>query len=161
MQKPKIDKIFLDMDGVIADFDKRYIELYGEKSAKTATKSESQFQEFINGQNFATLDLYPGALTLLKFLRSLPIPVDMLSSSASPEYHEEISRQKKIWLDTHQITFHPIFVPGKHLKAQYATPNSILIDDDDQNIKDWNAAGGIGVLHKNELSTICILKMYV
>jgi len=161
MQKPKIDKIYLDMDSVICDFDKRYIELYGEKSAKMTVKSEKQFQEFINGQNFATLDLYPGALSLLKFLRSLPIPVDMLSSSASPEYHEEISRQKKIWLDTHQITFHPIFVPGKHLKAQYATPNSILIDDDDQNIKDWNAAGGIGVLHKNELSTICILKMYV
>jgi hypothetical protein len=161
MQKRKFDKIYLDMDGVIADFDKRYIELYGEKSAKMTVKSEQQFREFIGGQNFATLDLFPGALTLLKYLRELPIPVEMLSSSASPEYHDEISRQKKIWLDTHQVTFNPIFVPGKHLKAQYATTTSILIDDDEQNIKDWNAAGGLGVLHRNELSTICILKMYV
>jgi hypothetical protein len=161
MQKHKFDKIWVDMDGVIADFDKRYVKLYGSKSASMAIKNEQQFREFIDGQNFATLDLYPGALTLLKYLKLLPIPIEILSSSASPEYHDEISRQKKIWLDTHQITFHPIFVPGKHLKAQYATPTSILIDDDEQNIKDWNAAGGLGVLHKNELSTICILKMYV
>jgi len=161
MQKHKYDKIWVDMDGVIADFDKRFEELYGPKSSQKAVKDEQQFREFIAGQNFATLDLFPGALTLLKYLRDLPIPVEMLSSSASPEYHDEISRQKKIWLDTHQVTFHPIFVPGKHLKAQYATPTSILIDDDEQNIKDWNAAGGLGVLHRNELSTICILKMYV
>jgi len=161
MHRPKIDRRYLDLDVVIADFDKRYVELYGEKSAKMTVKSEKQFQEFIGGQNFATLDLYPGALNLLKSIRQCPVPTEILSSSASPENHDEISRQKKIWLDTHQITFHPIFVPGKHLKAQYAKPNSILIDDDTQNIEDWKDKKGIGILHKNWFSTMCILRMYV
>jgi hypothetical protein len=32
-------------------------------------------------------------------------------------------------------------------------PN-ILIDDYDQNIKEWQAKGGIGILHKNAADTI-------
>lgn len=163
MNKPKISKIMVDMDGVIADMEKRYTELYGmkPKQAEDKAKFEHLFDDFILNQNFATLDLYPGAVKLLEVLKSLPVPTEILSSSASPDRHEEISRQKKIWLDTHQIPFHPIFVPGKHLKAQYATPNSILIDDDTQNIEDWKASGGIGILHKNWFSTMCILRMYV
>jgi hypothetical protein len=46
-------------------------------------------------------------------------------------------------------------------KKKYAKSNgipNILIDDWEPNIAEWNAAGGIGILHKNTEDTIQRLK---
>ena len=46
-------------------------------------------------------------------------------------------------------------------KKSYATTNekpNILIDDYDKNIREWEAAGGIGILHTNVGKTISELK---
>jgi len=58
MYRPKIDKIYLDMDGVIADFVKRYKELNGmmPREAEKNHKFDHYFDEFIARRNFATLD---------------------------------------------------------------------------------------------------------
>ena len=47
------------------------------------------------------------------------------------------------------------------MKREYATTNgqpNVLIDDHSKNIKEWQAAGGIGILHRNATSTIQKLK---
>jgi hypothetical protein len=70
--------------------------------------------------------------------------------------------QKMQWLaNVAKITWPKIFVPGKSLKQQYANPNSILIDDTPIVIEQWNAAGGIGILHTDAISTIKELKKYI
>ena len=46
-------------------------------------------------------------------------------------------------------------------KEKYATKNSILIDDMERNISRWNAAGGIGILHKSATETINKLKKII
>ena len=46
-----------------------------------------------------------------------------------------------------------IFVPAPE-KAKFAGKNHILIDDLEKNITAWEAAGGIGILHKNANDTI-------
>jgi hypothetical protein len=73
----------------------------------------------------------------------------------------DVSTQKMIWLADKDVSWAKIFVPGKHLKKQYANPNSILIDDTESVINDWNEAGGIGILHKNAKTTIETLKLYI
>jgi hypothetical protein len=162
MQKPKIESIWLDLDGVCCDFEKRYKELYhiDPKEAEKKNKFGPLFQQFIETNQFATLDMMEGTIKGIDFLRRLPIPTQILSSTARPEHHEAISKQKYIWLQTHGITFNPIFVPGAHLKAQYATPNRILIDDTLKNIQEWRKAGGIGIHHKTWDITISLLKIY-
>ena len=45
-------------------------------------------------------------------------------------------------------------VPGRHLKANYAKSDVILIDDTTDVIDDFNMAGGIGILHKDTAKTI-------
>ena len=163
MHKPKISCIYLDMDGVIADFVKRYKEIYRmePREAEKQQKFYHYFEEFIATNQFATLDLMPDAMQGIEFLRKCSVPTQILSSTANEENYERISKQKKVWLQTHGITFNPIFVPGKQYKYKYATPNSIIIDDTKSVIDDWNKAGGIGIWHKDWLSTISILNMYV
>lgn len=161
---PKISCIYLDMDGVIADFGKRYKELYHmePREAEKHKKFDKFFTEFIATGQFATLDLMPGADEGLVFLRKhLTIPTQILSSTANEERYDAISKQKMIWLQTHGITFTPNFVPGKRHKWKFAKPDTIIIDDTESVIDDWRKAGGIGILHKDWPSTLAILRQYV
>lgn len=157
-----IDKIYVDMDGVLSDFHKRYKEVFNRDPSKTSKKEfHSLFDEFIDGKNFATLDLYPGALDLISYLNSVKISKEILSSTGYESVFEKVSKQKQEWLNNHNINYKANFVPGKRFKYKFATPNSIIIDDTQSVIDDWNKAGGIGILHRDAISTISILKMYI
>ena len=163
MTRPKISCIHLDMDGVIADFTKRYKELYHmePREAEHHKQFNKFFDQFIETEQFATLDLMPGAMAGIEFLRKLSVPTYILSSTANEARYYAISTQKKTWLEKHGISFPPEFVPGKRHKYKYAAPDRIIIDDTESVIDDWNAAGGIGILHKNWPTTLAILRLYV
>jgi hypothetical protein len=152
------------MDGVIADFVKRYKELYRmePKDAEKKKEFDKFFNEFIATGQFATLDLMPGAVEGLQFLRKhLTVPTQILSSTASEARYDAISKQKLLWLQLHNVTFTPNFVPGKRHKYKFAGPDKIIIDDTESVINDWKSAGGIGILHKDWPSTLVILRQYV
>ena len=163
MPDVKITKIYLDMDGVIADFDKRYIKQYKmePREAEKSKEFDKFFDKFIADGEFATLDLMPDAMQLIDYLRSLKVPTEILSSSASEKRDPAIRPQKMDWLKKHNIEFTPIIVPGKRYKKDYSNANSVLIDDTQVNIDQWRREGGIGILHTDAINTINILKMYV
>ena len=163
MSKLKLSIIYLDMDGVIADFEKRYKELYGMSPKQTRDRKEfnGYFDDFIARNSFATLDMMPGAMELINFLRKAPVPTHILSSTANQEKYDAISKQKMIWLQTHGITFNPIFVPGKKHKKKYAKEDALIIDDTSSVIEDWRIAGGHAIWHKDVPSTMAMLKLLV
>ena len=147
------------MDGVIADFHKRYHEIHNcSPSHDDARKRFGQrFATFIQNKEFQNLDLMPDATVLLNYLNGCGVPVEILSSTARPVNNAEISRQKEIWLGKHNINYPANFVPGKQFKYKFADENSIIIDDTPSVIDDWNKAGGTGILHHDALTTISIL----
>ncbi len=159
----KIQTVYVDMDGVIADFSKRYKEKFRATPEETRSNKEFNgfFKKFIDDAEFSNLELMPDAQVLLAFLNSFEVPKEILSSTARPENHGMIAPQKQMWLNKHNIHYKANFVPGKSLKYKYATPDSIIIDDTKSVIDDWNKAGGIGILHTDAVSTIAMLKMYL
>jgi hypothetical protein len=158
----RVTKIYLDMDGVIADFDKQYRQLYRMSPKEADDKKEfyKLFDNFIETGQFAKLDMTQDAKLLLQFLDSTGIPVEILSSTASEKRHDAIAPQKTEWLLKHGIHYPINLVPGKRLKRTYAKPDHLLIDDTGVNIDQWRVDGGIGILHTDALTTIGILKMY-
>jgi hypothetical protein len=84
----------------------------------------------------------------------------MLTSSGGMKYHTEVTIQKTQWLCERGIEFKINTVPGRKLKAAYATPTTILVDDTPDVIDSFGAAGGIAILHKDVNETIAKLQFY-
>jgi hypothetical protein len=157
---PKINCIYLDMDGVIANFEKRYVELFKVQPSSTREYKEFNkfFDKFIADGHFETLELMPDAMDLVRALRNALPPTQILSSTASEKRHKAISEQKIKWLETQGIDFQRNLVPGKELKKRYARTDTLIIDDTESVIDDWRAAGGVAILHKNVADTLVQLK---
>ena len=158
----KVSKIYVDMDGVLCDFEKRYKELYGDiKDRDRRSTFRPNFSNFIETGQFATLEPMSDFITLKVFLDSIDVTKEILSSTAYEETYDTISNQKMNWLNQYGVTWKPNFVPGKRHKYKYATPDALIIDDTLSVIQDWHKAGGFAIWHNNALSTITQLKMYV
>ena len=158
-----IKNIYLDMDGVLCNFESRYIELFNESPGSMRDRKEwsVNWTKFIKTEQFKTLDWFPGAhdlLTYIKWCENQGMNIEMLSSSGGLKYHTEVTEQKIHWLCDKGITYKANIVPGKKLKTVYANPESVLIDDTSSIIDDFNAAGGYGILHKEVGETLTILR---
>jgi hypothetical protein len=156
-----IKKIYLDMDGVLTDFEKRFAEKFGYPAMAVRDRKNFsvEWPQFIEDKEFETLDWHPGGQELLTFIRKQThITVEMLSSSGGVKHHDEVKRQKKVWLKKYGIAYKPNIVPGRAHKAKYAEPDVVLIDDTEPIITSFNAAGGIGILHKDASVTIKTLE---
>ena len=153
------------MDGVLANFEKKWIELYGldpEMTHKHKKEGKNRFKDFVENKEFAVLEPMPDMESLKDYLNDKwkHVPIEILSSTANDKYYDTISHQKGVWLKKNDIDWKENFVPGKAHKFTYAEPGYVLIDDDKQNIEDWNKAGGTGILHRDALTTIALLKLF-
>ena len=154
----KFNKIYVDLDGVLFDISKRWVELYGFPIESNEKHHRQQFTKnfghFIETNQFSNLELMHDALDLIHFLKHQPLPVEILGSTGWLATHRRVVDQKEICLQTHGIIFPRNFVPGKEHKKVFAAPYNILIDDTLPNIVDWNENGGAAVHHKDAKSTI-------
>jgi hypothetical protein len=156
-------KIYLDMDGVIANFSKRYEELFGALPAgerRGQAHFDKNWDDFVLGNNFTLLEQMPDAQELIEFVFSLGVPVEILSSSGGTKYHDAVRAQKIEWLSKHNLFVPKNIVPGGHLKGRYSygNPWNILIDDTPRVIENYRKSGGTGILHTSAKDTIEQLK---
>lgn len=138
--------VFVDMDGVLCDFEKSY-------PIKVFDKAifENQIMEH---KIFEKLEWEPNGERLILELNALSdrgINIELLSSlgSTKAEVAKECAKQKTKWLLDRGIKFKRNFVVHKGLKKHFANPNSILIDDTDQNIWDFAEHAGMVVHYKS------------
>lgn len=147
--------LYLDMDGVLADFHKEYDKLDPEHADR------KRFREAVlTYRIFEYLDFMPDTQELLNHVSQLRgIDVQILTSMGTHDTYqgEQAKSQKLKWLDAKNIPYRTNFVRNKQEKAQYATPTSILIDDSIGCITPFNTAGGHGILHSRASDTIQIL----
>ena len=155
-----IKTIYLDMDGVLTDFEGRWQMLYGESPKETrARKNMSEkWDNFVLSGQFSTLPTFPGWEELLAAVRATGAKIEILSSSGGHKFHDTVTKSKKAWLKNHGIDFPVNIVPGRRLKAEYADASKLLIDDTPDVIMSFHEAGGYAIQHDSAARTIKMMK---
>jgi 5'-nucleotidase len=156
-------RIYLDLDGVMADFDTHFVEKFG---VDPQTLDDDVMWKMINGYQdfYANLPLMKDAVDLFEFLLWGPAPwepEDVIILSACPRSnYKNAAIQKRAWVREHlskNITVIPMM--GGVNKALFMhEPGDILIDDMEKNCKAWEELGGKAIVHKNAVDTIARLK---
>jgi len=155
--------IYLDMDGVIADFFGGVEQMYGVKhwkeltSVKTGGDLKQEVIDRITGSDFfSTLPKFPSADALITLIKSATGGHFSILTSPLIGDHENSAEQKKVWIAKNIERPDEVIVSGrkeKWAKQKDGTPN-ILIDDRPVNIERWEAKGGYGILYQANKDSI-------
>ena len=147
--------VYLDMDGVIADFFGGVERLYGVDHWKqlTSDKTKDLRQDVIDriaGTDFfAHLPKFSSADTLIEMIKKFTGGQYSILTSPLRGDTENSGYYKKVWIGKHIVKPDDIIVTGR--KESYAVKNSvpnILIDDRPINIEKWQSKGGYGILYQ-------------
>jgi len=149
--------LYLDMDGVLVDFNGGFSKLSNGMDLKQFAQDKgdaaARDQYLQAGAKFwAGLDWIHGGKELWEASSRLFERVCILSSAGTTNEEKAavVATGKRAWLKKHipSLPSDRIFiVPGKHRKQEFAAKNTILVDDVAVTIKQWNQQGGYGILH--------------
>ena len=149
--------VYLDMDGVLADFFGGIEKMYGVENWKQLTNDKTkdlkkEVIDRITGTDFfATLPKFQTADALIDMVKKFTGGTFSINTSPLRGDHENSGKYKKVWISNNIEKPAEIIVTGR--KETYAkdkgtgTPN-ILIDDRPVNIQKWQSAGGYGILYQ-------------
>ena len=148
-------KVYLDMDGVLADFDQRFRDISGMEPKEFENKyGKKAFWNLIDEDNkisfWVGIKPMPGAAELVNAVKKYNYELLTSPSSKKQSYLGKI-----LWVRNHsdilggkpRINFKK--AKEKHEVKPELSQTDILIDDREDTIGRWNAAGGTGIVYKN------------
>ena len=157
-------KIYLDMDGVLANFDKGVKDLChmnpASQNPEKDKKKDDEMWDRIRevGRFYDKLEPMPGAEEMFRriwakygkngceILTGVPKPKRNIPTAGD----DKISWMKRLFSE--EITVNIVY---REDKPNYCKgKDCVLIDDLEGNIRDWEAMGGTGIRHKNAEETL-------
>ncbi len=144
--------LFLDLDGVLADFDRgvervtgRRPESLSSRAMWTALAREPAF--------FETLEFMHDAQTLWAWCE--PFRPTILTGLPRGSWAPE---QKRRWVARMLGAHVPVITCMTRDKARYSGPGHVLVDDRASTAAAWEAEGGVFVLHQSAARSIEALR---
>ena len=150
--------IFLDMDGVVADFVTFAEELLGREIGWGDTTQDLSAEEWLRlasiDRLYYQLPLMPDATKLVAYVKSLSTRFQIGFLTAIPRRTTIPSARadKQAWVDKYFPGMRMDIGPFSHDKHKWCSPGDILVDDRPSNIREWNAAGGIAIYHLGDVN---------
>ena len=148
-------QLFLDCDGVLADFDGGVRKLTG------LSADELQARRGVGGfwktlaaatQFYAELDPLPDARTLVDAVRHLDPTI--LTGLPLGKWAEP---QKRAWAERHFPAL-PVITCFARDKHRHGAPGDVLVDDSLRLADAWQEMGGIFVYHENAERSLAALR---
>lgn len=169
-------RVFIDMDGVLVDWDRQYELITGMHPEFVQAQNDKRlrstnWKKFVECKGFFHASPLPGYRELVNVLRlakesGLIDDVQICTSAGGiKEDYEEVFRQKVDWLDLHSLLWMKYnIVPSGGAKKNVIDNryHDILIDDTEYVLEKFIQAGGHGILHKGDVNqTIKKLNEYI
>ena len=160
---PEGMEVYVDMDGVVADFFTEYAKLAGVHTGSyrdiPPAKVDPTLDKMVGTDFFARLPKFPTADKLLQIVVDAAGSYNICSSPLRGD-HEGSGKYKNIWIKKH-LSPQPKHIYIVANKAKYAKnanglPN-VLIDDRGSNISAWEAAGGIGIKYQADEDSLKVV----
>lgn len=149
---PQVDtrpfEVFLDLDGVFADFEGFFFELTNKRIHEVEKR---ELWKVVNAHPhfFYSLKLMPEAEVLWDYCRQYrPTFLTGMPMSRGPFGGRE---QKLKWVAEKFGEEWTVHVVPKKQKQQWSGPNKVLIDDTRSNIDEWTVKGGLAVYHTGDV----------
>ena len=166
-RKMEAEKIYLDMDGVLADFDRGVRELCRmepqSQNGKRSAKVDDLMWEAIRKIDhfYDRLEPMPGAKEMFDIIYgAYGDRCEILTGIPRPERGLETAAQDKTdWM--HRLFAGDVKVNAvcRKDKMQFCSgPEAVLIDDREKTIREWREKGGTGILHVSPEETLNELK---
>jgi hypothetical protein len=149
--------LYLDMDGVQADFFGAWAKYMGLKHYKEIPHPEDAINALAHSSPenvynfFYDLDPLPGGLKIIQWLHQHKIPFTVLSAPLRGPYAEASRQAKRDWLDKYNpgTSNNAIFTSAKYKYAKNGDNVNVLVDDFGKYLNAWDAAGGVAVKHED------------
>lgn len=138
--------VYVDMDGVLADFDTGYERLFGH-APMGESKTDPNVIKLVGTDFFNTLPKYDSADALIQLVLEHAGQYSIATAPLRGD-NKNSGHWKRQWLAQH-LSPAPEQIKVNGQKEVYAVskegvPN-VLIDDKPKNIQRWRDAGGIGI----------------
>lgn len=154
----KMPHLYLDMDGVQADFFGAWADKHNVSHWKAIHNKENEIEQLANSTPeevysfFRNLRPLPGGMAIVKWAQDNNIPYTVLSAPLRGPYANESKQAKSDWLDEHHpgSSSNAIFTSSKQKYAVKDGIANVLVDDFGPYIQKWTDAGGIPVKHEDE-----------
>lgn len=154
-------RLYLDLDGVMADFDHGFERLFGMSNREFRQKHGEQADDVMwpvileRPDFFRALPPTHGAKAFLRELHDAGFPQPIILTACPKTSYESAARQKREWVREHlgaHLTVLPV-MGGRNKPLFMHDAGDVLIDDHRRNIEVWRAEGGVGILHRSWVDT--------
>jgi hypothetical protein len=152
-------RLYLDLDGVMADFDAHFPSVFGLDHKSMA---DDAMWERINSHESYFLDMppCPGAV---EFFGDISFLKPIILTACPKSNYAHVAQQKRQWVHRHlcpSLTVLPV-MGGRNKWLFMHQPGDLLIDDFAKNLVPWTKAGGVSLLHTDFATTSCELSLWV
>ena len=150
--------LYLDMDGVVADFDEYAARTLGLPPSEGVYPEDKWTQLASNPRLYRDLRKTPYADDLVIFCKHIAKKQnwDLKFLTAVPKGNDVpwAFYDKVFWAEKYFSGIPVFFGPYSKDKWQRCQPNDILVDDRKSNIEEWHKQGGRAILHTDFISTV-------
>jgi len=149
-------RIFVDMDGVLADFDSGYAKAFGKFGGKDADDVDWSKVRAISGF-YSSLPPMPDFDVLWKAI----VPYQPTILTGVPSEVPEAAENKREWATKYVGPHVDIITCKSREKCLHGKPGDILIDDWEKYKHLWISMGGVWITHVSATESVRLLTAHL